>query len=112
MRSGIPQGLGLGLVPFNIVGKMDSGIECTLSRLADDTKLSGEVDTVDGRDAIQRDVNWLQNRVHDNLMKFSKAKCKVLHLGWGKAQVQVGWWNGLRTALRKIWGCRLMKYST
>ena len=83
MRSGIPQGLGLGLVPFNIVGKMDSGIECTLSRLADDTKLSGEVDTVDGRDAIQRDVNWLQNWVHDNFMKFSKAKCKALHLGWG-----------------------------
>ncbi|GAB0178053.1 mitochondrial enolase superfamily member 1 [Grus japonensis] len=82
VMSGIPQGSVFGVVLFIVfVGNMDRGIECTLSRFADDTKLCGVVNTLEGRDAIQRDLVRLERWARANRMKFNKAKCKVLHVG-------------------------------
>ncbi|KAJ7404104.1 rna-directed dna polymerase from mobile element jockey-like [Willisornis vidua] len=75
-----PQGSILELALFNIfAGDRGSGIECTPSKFANDT----EVDMLEGRDSIQRDLDRLKRWACVNLMKYSKAKTKVLHLFQG-----------------------------
>jgi len=84
VKSGSSQRSVLRPALFNVfVTNMDSGIECTLSKSADDTRLCGAVNMLEGRDAIQKDFDRLERCTCVNLMKFNKTKWKVLHKGWG-----------------------------
>ena len=89
VMSGVPQGLVLGLILFSIfISDIDSGVKCTLSKFADDTKLWGAVNKPEGQDAIQRNLNRLEQWAQVNLMRFNKSKCKILHLSQGNPHYQ------------------------
>ena len=98
--SGILQGSIRGPVLFNIfVSDMDSGIKCTLSKSADDIKLCSTVNMLEGKDAIQRDLDRIERWACVNLVKFNKAKCKAPY--WETPSINIGWAeNGSRAALR------------
>ncbi|GAB0181118.1 mitochondrial enolase superfamily member 1 [Grus japonensis] len=57
-------------------------------KFVDDTKLSGEVDTSEGRPTLQEDLDRLEEWANKNLMKFNKFTCKVCHPGKRNPGVQ------------------------
>ena len=65
---------------------LDEGMECTLGKFADGTKLGGVADTVEA--VLPWDLNRLGRWAGRKLMKFNKGKCWVLHLGRNNAKHQ------------------------
>lgn len=105
VESGIPQGLELGLELLNtFVSGTESVTECISSKYCNDSKLGGLLNTLEGKDAIQRDL--------DRLARWDWAKLKVqqdqaqgpasgpwqsqvqIKVGW-RIDWQYLWWEGL-----------------
>lgn len=81
VTSGIPQGLILAPILFNILIKdLDNGTDCTFSKFTDHTKLGGKIDGPEECAAIRKDLDRLEKWIDRNFMKLNEVKCRALHL--------------------------------
>ncbi|PKU39289.1 rna-directed dna polymerase from mobile element jockey- hypothetical protein [Limosa lapponica baueri] len=77
------QGSVLGSVLSNVfINDLDDGTQCNLSNFADNTKLGGAMDMLDGSAAHKRDLNRQEKWANRNFEAYNKSKCKFLHLEW------------------------------
>jgi len=65
--------------------------DITSCNFQDDTKLCGVVHMPEGRDAIQEDLDRLEQQADMNLMRFSQSKCNVWHMGLATSALCTGW---------------------
>ncbi|KAK4816844.1 hypothetical protein QYF61_023908 [Mycteria americana] len=63
------------------INDLDDGIESTLTKFADDTKVSHGVDTSEGRAILRLDLDKLEEWANKNYMKFNKDKLGAVWLG-------------------------------
>ncbi|GAB0178329.1 hypothetical protein GRJ2_000298200 [Grus japonensis] len=62
---------------FNIfINDLDDGIESTITKFADDTKLGGEVDTIEGKAILQRDLGRVEEWASKTSMNLTKTSTK------------------------------------
>lgn len=96
VASSVPQGSVLESVLSNIfINDLEAGVEYIFSKFADNTKLGGAANSLEGQEILQRDFDTLEQRAISNGMKFSKGKCQVLQLEWSNAghsyRLEDGW---------------------
>ena len=82
VTSGVPQGSVLGPVLFLVyINDIDLGVISKLSKFADDSKLCKNICTDADREALQQDLDRLNEWSQKWQMKFNVDKCSVIHIG-------------------------------
>ena len=80
--SGVPQGTVLGPILFlMLINDIDKDIVNKVSLFADDTRLTGEVDTENDVEALQADLNKIYAWQTENNMLFNGKKFEMLRFG-------------------------------
>lgn len=84
VTSGILQPPVLGLVLLNIlIRDLEKVTEnCLLIQFSDKKKLRGAAEMLEGRTAIQRNLDRLEEWATKNIVKFNKDKCQSPALCW------------------------------
>ncbi|XP_059843914.1 P-selectin glycoprotein ligand 1 isoform X2 [Hypanus sabinus] len=82
VTSGMLQGSELGPLLFVIyINDLDDNVVNWISKFADDTKIGGVVDSEEGFQSLQRDLDQLEKWAEKWQMEFNTDKCEVLHFG-------------------------------
>ncbi|MCP4269716.1 MAG: hypothetical protein GY777_29780, partial [Candidatus Brocadiaceae bacterium] len=82
VASGVPQGSVLGPLLFIIyINDLDTGVNSSISKFADDTKIGRVINSVEDKRALQMDLDVLHEWANKWQMEFNVNKCKVLHMG-------------------------------
>lgn len=64
------------------ISDLGHGTETSFSKIMENLKLGRTVNTLEGRAALQRDLDKYQEWADANFMKFNRSKSEVLCLGW------------------------------
>lgn len=77
-----PQSSILGSVFFGVFyNDLDTGVEYTLSKFADSTKLGAAIDSLEDRETLQKNLDGFELRAITNHIKIKNSKNQIMYLG-------------------------------